>query len=59
MFGKLFQWLKLPVTEVPDDIAVCEFECGETECRMGEWKLCERRLQAVASYRRDSRTHQG
>lgn len=59
MFGKLFHWLKIPVAEVPDDIAVCEFECSKTECRRGDWHRCERRLRAAAdeSQERDGYTH--
>ena len=44
MFGKLLNWLKIPVASVPDDIAVCEFECGKQECRLQDWEHCERRL---------------
>jgi hypothetical protein len=29
---------------VPEDIAVCEFECGKQECRLQDWENCERRL---------------
>ena len=35
------------IQEVPDSIAVCEFECRETECTMERYVSCERRLQAV------------
>ncbi|MGD2113175.1 MAG: hypothetical protein PVI50_07305 [Gammaproteobacteria bacterium] len=59
MFGNLFGWLKRPVEEVPDDIAVCEFECRRTQCRQGDWQHCERRLQASAapSLEQDERNH--
>lgn len=46
MFGKMFEWFRVPVAEVPDDIAICEFECGKTECQVGDWLHCERRLRA-------------
>jgi hypothetical protein len=49
MFGKLFHWLKIPVTEVPEEIAVCEFECGKAECHLGDWERCERRLKACGT----------
>lgn len=39
---KVLEWLKMPVMQVPDDIAVCEFECRETECPGGGWRCCER-----------------
>ncbi len=49
MFGKLLDWLKIPVASVPDEIAVCEFECGEQECRLQDWENCERRLHGCSS----------
>ena len=49
MFGKLFHWLKIPVAEVPEEIAVCEFECGKADCQQGDWERCERRLKACGS----------
>jgi hypothetical protein len=54
MFGKLLEWLRMPVDEVPEDIAVCEFECGRTECRQGDWRRCERRLQNTGREPRDT-----
>ena len=53
MFGKMFEWLKVPVAEVPEDVAVCEFECTKTECRLGDWECCERRLRACATQEQD------
>ncbi len=35
------------VQDVPDAIAVCEFNCRETDCSEERWRCCERRLQAV------------
>jgi len=32
------------VGEVPEDDAVCEFDCRQTRCREGEWEGCPRRL---------------
>ncbi len=49
MFGKLIRWLKIPVARVPDEVAVCEFDCFERECRFLDWEHCERRLQACQS----------
>ncbi|MGD8312712.1 MAG: hypothetical protein PVJ66_08960 [Gammaproteobacteria bacterium] len=46
MFGKLINWLKIPVARVPEEIAVCEFDCGREECRLEDWEHCERRLYA-------------
>ena len=30
--------------EVPDDVAVCEFDCRKLECRTEDWVNCPRRL---------------
>jgi hypothetical protein len=35
------------VQDVPDAIAVCEFDCRETNCTSERWASCERRLRAV------------
>jgi hypothetical protein len=35
------------VQPVPDDLALCEFECSKTECSAEEWKHCKRRLEAL------------
>jgi len=35
------------IQDVPEAIAVCEFDCGETDCTSERWMTCERRLQAV------------
>jgi len=32
--------------EVPAGLAVCEFDCRETDCTMERYVSCERRLQA-------------
>jgi len=32
------------VQEVPEDVAVCEFDCRKGKCEQGEWEVCERRL---------------
>jgi curli biogenesis system outer membrane secretion channel CsgG len=34
--------------EVPEDIAVCEFDCRKSQCLYGEWESCERRLSKGA-----------
>jgi hypothetical protein len=47
MFSAFLQWLLKFVPEVPEEIAVCEFDCRKTECLMGHWAQCERRLKAM------------
>ena len=44
MIGNLLRWLFRPATEVPEEIAVCEFDCRRTECLHEDWERCERRL---------------
>ena len=55
MFGKLLNWMKIPIAKVPEEIAVCEFECGEHECLLHDWEHCERRLHTSDSQGRDQR----
>ena len=47
MFGEFLQWLIKHVAEVPEEIAVCEFDCRKTECLSGNWYQCERRKQGM------------
>jgi hypothetical protein len=42
------------IQDVPEAIAVCEFDCRETDCTVERWASCERRLRARQGY---SRTH--
>ena len=44
--GLKAQW----VAEVPDDLAICEFECRKSECSFDGWANCVRRI---------SKTHKG
>jgi len=38
-------WLKEQfIGDVPPEDAFCEFECEKSECRLGHWENCERRL---------------
>ena len=36
------------VGEVPEDDAVCEFDCRKPQCTEREWENCPRRLQHAA-----------
>lgn len=42
------------IQDVPEAIAVCEFDCRETDCTAERWASCERRLRARQGY---PRTH--
>jgi len=55
MFGKLPRWLKFFVTAVPESVAVCEFECHETECEFGDWQQCPRRREVQDLQRSEDR----
>ena len=47
--SKLGHWAKEQiVAEVPDDLAVCEFDCRESQCSWDEWASCERRISKAA-----------
>jgi hypothetical protein len=49
IFGKLRLWLKSQiVSDVPPELALCEFGCRKTQCRFDEWAHCEKRLSYLA-----------
>jgi hypothetical protein len=35
------------IQDVPESIAVCEFDCRETDCTSERWVSCERRLRTI------------
>ena len=50
MIRNLWRWLQgQMVQDVPDSIAVCEFECRPASCRRDEWERCEHRLRDAAA----------
>ncbi len=52
-FYRLWQRFKDKVIqEAPEDIQLCEFDCHELECAMGDWEKCERRLRSLAQPRK-------
>ena len=49
MMSRFGRWLKNAVVQdVPDRIALCEFDCRKKQCLRGEWSTCERRLEQLA-----------
>jgi hypothetical protein len=43
-FRRLWRLLKSQtVDDVPDDVAMCEFDCRKEQCMHDEWASCERR----------------
>jgi len=39
---------RLVITEAPEDIAICEFDCSRNQCTHGEWATCQRRIELQA-----------
>ena len=31
------------IADVPEDLAICEFDCSKNQCSYGEWATCQRR----------------
>jgi hypothetical protein len=47
--SRLSQWAKDWVAQdVPEDIALCAFDCSKGQCTLEEWESCERRLNNAA-----------
>jgi hypothetical protein len=56
---RLGRWLRSEAVQVvPEDIAVCEFECRKTTCSSAEWNECRRRLEMTPSGARPSAADQ-
>jgi len=48
-FRNILDWVRRQIVEeVPEDSALCEFDCRKPQCHEGEWASCERRLQRAA-----------
>lgn len=48
-FWRLWNWFRKGlIHDVPEDIAVCEFDCHKPQCRHGEWETCENRLLGLS-----------
>jgi hypothetical protein len=46
---RLWHWFQQRLIEdVPQDIAVCEFDCRKGQCLYDEWSSCERRISKAA-----------
>lgn len=35
------------IKDVPEDLALCEFDCRKPQCTYREWSNCERRLKGA------------
>jgi len=48
-FPRLFRLLKSHlVSDVPEEIALCEFDCRKSQCEQTEWDTCARRIRKAA-----------
>ena len=56
MLNRFVQWLSKVIPDVPEEIAVCEFDCREPECLMENWETCPRRLKGM-SHANEKRDH--
>jgi hypothetical protein len=49
LLRKIWDWVAGQfVGDVPEDNALCEFDCRKPQCNEGEWENCTRRLQRAA-----------
>ena len=60
IFARVWQWLKDQwIREVPEDLALCEFDCRKAQCFDGEWDTCERRLSHASGELMPGTPHSG
>ncbi|MGB8495470.1 MAG: hypothetical protein WCE53_13805 [Candidatus Acidiferrum sp.] len=58
--ARLWQWLKDQwIREVPEDLALCEFDCRKAQCFEGEWDTCQRRLSYASGELMPGTPHSG
>jgi len=49
---RAWNWLaRKLIQDVPEEIALCEFECRKSQCTHSEWLSCERRPKNAAQER--------
>ena len=52
------RWLRtMLIADVPEDIALCEFDCSKKQCRTGEWETCERRIKTLQTTQQPGKPH--
>jgi hypothetical protein len=43
-FQRLVQFVKRSIVrDVPEELALCEFDCRKGQCMLSEWATCDRR----------------
>ena len=46
---RLWRWIKNRIVQdVPEEVALCEFECHKQQCTEREWQTCARRIASAA-----------
>jgi hypothetical protein len=46
---RLWGWVKDEfIQDVPEETAICAFDCAKEQCTREEWEACDRRLQKGA-----------
>jgi hypothetical protein len=49
IFSGFSHWvLNELIQDVPEESALCEFDCRRAQCTQGEWSSCSRRLNSAA-----------
>jgi len=44
-FFELFQWVRKElVQDVPEELAICKFDCRKSRCSQDDWIRCKRRI---------------
>jgi hypothetical protein len=47
--SRLGHWVQEQVVaEIPDELALCEFDCRQPACSSEEWATCQRRISKAA-----------
>jgi uncharacterized protein YecT (DUF1311 family) len=47
--GGIWRWFRNQIIqEVPEDSALCEYDCRKGQCTREEWETCDRRLNKAA-----------
>jgi hypothetical protein len=57
---RFWQWFKDQwIREVPEEFALCEFDCRKLQCFEGEWATCDRRLSHASGELMPGTPHSG
>lgn len=49
LFRRFRRWVSNQlIQDVPDGIALCEFDCRKQQCTVKEWAACNRRISGAS-----------